>query len=149
MELCPAENGGNSTAQEHRVEEDKAANRGVGVFAENHERDQPDSRSLELELLGSVVSQRNTDDAKEGVESAHKGVVDLFGVLFARFELERTVVSGEDTRETDKHLSEGGMDVEVVFVLNIVAAELSETKLMSVDSIADWVGGAITGLRPK
>lgn len=126
VEFRPAKDSGNSTAQEHRVEEDESADCGVRVFAENHERDEPDCRSLELELLSCIVGQRNADDAEQSVECAHKGVVDIFGVLFARLELEGTVISGKDTREADKHLSERRVDVKIVFVLDVVTAELSE-----------------------
>lgn len=150
MEFGPAKDSGNSAAQEHRVEEDESADRGVGIFAENHERDEPDGRSLELELLRGIVSQRDTDDAKQRVECAHKGVVDIFGVFLAGLELERAVISGKDTRETDKHLSEGRVDIKVVFVLDVVATEFSKAATLSAnDDGAIASSSVLTELRPK
>lgn len=46
VELGPTEDGGDSTEKQHRVEEDETADGGIGVFAENHESDKPDSRTL-------------------------------------------------------------------------------------------------------
>lgn len=88
MEFRPAEDSGNSTEQEHGVEKNEAADGGVRVLAENHQSDQPDSRALQVQLTGGKVSQRNAENAPEGIECAHKGVVELFGIGLAGFELE-------------------------------------------------------------
>jgi hypothetical protein len=87
VELGPAEHRCDSTAKKHGVEEDEAANGGVRVLAEHHERDKPDGRTTQVELLGGVVCHRDADNAEEGVESSHEGVVDLLGIFLARFEL--------------------------------------------------------------
>jgi hypothetical protein len=135
VELGPAQNCGNSTAKQHGVEQNKAANGGVGVLAKDHERDEPDGRLPQVELLSSVIGHWDTDDAEEGIESAHESVVEFFGVFLARLELECTVVAGEDTGETNEHLAERGVDVEVVFMLDVVASEFAETSHLSVKGI--------------
>lgn len=128
VELGPAENSGNSSAKKHRVEENEAANGGIGVLAKDHESNEPNSRALEMKLSCSVVGHRNADNAEEGIEGTHEGIVDIFGVLVARFEFERTVITSEDSGETNEHLAKGRMDIEVVFVLDVVATELAKTE---------------------
>ena len=146
VELGPAESGSDGAKQEHRVEEDEAADGGVRVFAENHQGDEPDGGAAELKLLGGPVGHGHADGSPEGIELAHEGVVDLLGVRLARLELEGSIVTGEVSAEADEELSgrglrsvsegslvdcvrEGGtcMHVEVEFALQIVAAELSKT----------------------
>jgi hypothetical protein len=126
VELGPAEDSRDCSTEQHRVEENESADSRVRVLAEHHERDEPDGRSAKLELSGGEVGQGNTEDTKEGVEGAHEGVVHVFGILFSRLEFEGSVVTGEDARETDKHLSEGRVDVEVVFMLDVIAAKFTE-----------------------
>lgn len=126
MELGPAEDSGHSAAEQHGVEEDESADGGIRVFAKNHERDEPHSRSAQVELSRGVVCHRDADDAEQGIEGTHKGVVDIFGVLFSRLELEGAVVAGEDSGKTDEHLAQRGVDVEVVFMLDVVASELAK-----------------------
>lgn len=93
VELGPAENRSNGTAEEHRVEQDEAADGGVRVLTEHHQRNEPHSRALQVELLGSPVGHGHADSTKDGIELAHKSVVDILGVLLARLELKRAVVS--------------------------------------------------------
>lgn len=126
VELGPAEHSGDSTTEKHRVEQDESADGCVGVLAENHKGHQPDSRTSELKFASSEVGQRNAENTESRVEDTHDGVVDLWGVLFARLEFEGSVVAGEDSRETNKHLAERRVDIEVVFMLDIVGSELSE-----------------------
>lgn len=126
VELGPAEDGGHGATKKHGVEEYKSANRRVRVFAEDHEGDEPDGGLAQAELLGRVVSHGDANDAKQGVECPHKGEVDILGIFLARLELEGTVVAGKDSRETDEHLAEWGVDVEVVFVLDVVASKLAK-----------------------
>lgn len=109
VEFGPAEDGGYSTEKEHRVEEDEAADGRIRVFAENHEGDEPDSRTPQVQLLRGVIRQWNTEYSPEGIERAHKGVVELLGVGLAGLELERSIVSGEDSREADKDFTERGV----------------------------------------
>lgn len=126
VELGPAKGSSHSTAEQHRIEEDKTANSGVRVLAKDHQCNKPDSRSAEVKLAGGVVGHGNADDAKQGIESTHKGIIDILGVLVARFELERSIVSTKNTRQSNKHLSKRGVDIEVVFMLDVVAAEFTK-----------------------
>lgn len=92
VEFRPAQGRGDRTAEEHGIEEDKSADGGVGIFAKNHERNQPDCWSPEVELSGSPVGHGNADGTEEGIELAHEGVVDIRWVCLPRLELEGAVV---------------------------------------------------------
>lgn len=127
VELGPAESGGDGAEEKHRVQEDEAADGGVRVLAEDHQGDEPDSGAAEVEFLCGPVGHGHAHGAPEGVELAHKGVVDLLGVGFAGFELEGSIVAGEISAEADKQLSGGGMDVKVEFALEVVASKLAKT----------------------
>ena len=120
VELGPAEDGGEGEAEEHGVEENEAADSGVRVLAENSQGDEPDGRPPEVQLLCSEVGQRNADGAKCRVEEAHEGVVQLRGVRFSGLELERAIVSCEVSGQTDEHLSERWVDIEVELALEVV-----------------------------
>lgn len=101
MELGPAESSGHSTAKQHRIEENKTADGRVGVLAEDHEGNKPYSRSTEMQFACGPVGHGHTKNTEQGIEGAHKGEVDLFGVLFARLEFERPIVSSQDARQAD------------------------------------------------
>lgn len=126
VEFGPAKSGSKGATEQHGVEKNKTADCGVGVFAENHQSNEPDSRPSELEFLGGKVGHGDTGNAKGGIKGSHKSVVDIFGVFLARLEFEGSVVAGEDSGETNQHLSEGRVDVEVVFMLDVVAAKLAK-----------------------
>lgn len=68
----------------------------VGVFVEDYESDELDSRFFEFEFFGSVVGYWNVYDVEESVESVYKGVVEFFWIFFFRFEFECIVVISED-----------------------------------------------------
>jgi hypothetical protein len=127
VELGPAEDSSDGATQQHGVEKNESANGGVRVLAKNHQSNEPDSRAAQLELSSSEISQGNANNAKGGIEGTHKGIIDIFRVFFARLKLERSVVTSEDSRETDEHLAERRVDIEVVFMLNVVASKLAET----------------------
>ena len=138
VELGPAENCSHGTAEQHRVEEDESADGRVGVLAENHESDEPDSGTAEVQFLGSEVGKGNADDTEEGVEGTHEGVVELLGIVLTGLEFERAVVTSHDTRETDEHFTERGVDIEVVFVLNVVASEFTEAAMGRVSNVVSF-----------
>lgn len=127
VELGPAEDSRDSTAKQHGVEENEAADGGVGVIAQDHEGDKPNSRASQLKLSCGKVGQGNTNNAEGGIEGTHESVVDIFGIFLARLELERSIVASKDSRQTHEHLAERGVDVEVVFILDVVASKLSKT----------------------
>ena len=150
MELGPAEDGGHSTANQHRVEENESANGGVRVLAEDHKSNEPDGRTSQPQLSRSVVCQGNACNAEKGIEGTHKGIVDIVRVLLSRFELERSIVSSQDSGEANKHLAEGRVDVEVVFMFDVVASELAKTGVTEVSKgFKSNVNPAPTELHPK
>ena len=97
MEPGPAQNSCECEAQEHGVQQDESTDRSIRVLAQDHECHKPHSRSLQIQLAGSVVGQRNSDSAKEGVECSHEGIVELFWVFLSRLEFKGAIVSGEVT----------------------------------------------------
>jgi len=135
----PAEHSGESEEQEHAVEQNEPADRGVAVLEEHHSRDEPDGRALEVQLLGSEVRERNAERAKGGVEQAHESVVELFGVCLAGLELEGAVVVGEVAGEANKHLSKRRVDIEVELALEVVRTELAEAVIEPVSDCASYV----------
>lgn len=126
VEFGPAEDGGEGEAEKHRVEENEAADGGVRVLAKNSQSDEPDSGPAEVQFLCSEVGQGNADGAECCVEEAHKGVVQFFRVCLARLELERSIVSCHVSRETNEHLAEGRVDIEVELALEVVGTKLAE-----------------------
>lgn len=126
VELGPAKRGSKGSAKQHGVEQDETADGGVRVLAEHHQGNEPDSRASQLELLGRKVGHGDTSNAKGGIKGAHKGIVDIFGIFLAGLELEGSVVAGEDAREAYQHLSERRVDVEVVFMLDVVASKFAK-----------------------
>ena len=127
MELGPAQSGGHSTKEEHRVEEDEAADGGIRVLAENHKSDEPDGRELEAKLLGGIVGHGNARGSPESIELAHEGIVEFLRVSLARLELKRSIVTSEQSAQTNEELSGRRVDIEVEFALKVVATKLSET----------------------
>jgi hypothetical protein len=134
VEAGPAENGGESEEEKHRIEQDEATDGGVRVLEQNHQGDEPGGRLAEVELLCSVVGQRNAQGAEGCVELAHKDVVDLLGVSLTRLELEGTVVSGQITRKANQHLSQRRVDIEVELALQVVGSELAKMRLVPGDN---------------
>lgn len=127
MESSPAQNSGKCKAQEHRIQKNKSRDGSVGVFAENHEGNEPHSRSLKVQFASGKVGHGNADRAKEGVECSHEGIVDLIWVFLARLEFERTIVSCQISGQSDEHFSERGVDIEVEFALEVMGTEFTKT----------------------
>lgn len=137
VKLGPAQNSRHSSEEQHRVEKDEAADGCVRVLAKDHESNKPDSRTSEVQLAGSVVGHGNAENTEEGVESSHEGVVDILGVFFSRLEFEGSVVASENTREANKHLAQGRVNIEVIFMLDVVRSELSKVGLVPGNDVAD------------
>lgn len=148
VEFGPAKDSRDCTTKQHRVEENESANSGVRVLAKDHESYQPDGRTTQLELTGGKVGHRDTDDSKEGVEGAHESIVDILGIFLAGFEFERSVVAGEHTGQTNQHLAQGRMDVEVVFMFDVVASKLAEAGDLLARSRGQTDYGRLTELHP-
>lgn len=83
VELGPAESSGDSAKQEHRIEEDEAADCGIRILTEDHQSNKPDGSAAKIELLSSPIGHGNANSAPEGIELAHEGVVDIGGVGLA------------------------------------------------------------------
>lgn len=126
VEPSPAQHSSKGEAQKHGIQEDEAADSGVGVLAEYHERDEPDGGALEVELAGGVVGQRDAHNSEEGVECPHHDVVDFLWVCLAGLELKRSIVSCDESGQADQHLSEGRVYIEVEFALEVVRTEFTE-----------------------
>jgi hypothetical protein len=125
---CQAQRGGKGEAQQHGVEENEPRDGGVGVFKQYHQTDQPDSRPAEIHLPSRIVCKRNTHDPESRIEHAHEGVVDVFWIGLAGLELERPIVTGQVTGQTNQHLSQGRMNVEVELALQVMRAEFSKAE---------------------
>lgn len=97
MEFGPAHGRSESEAKKHRIQENKAGNSRIRVLKQYHESDQPNSRAAEVQFAGGIVGQRHTDDSECGIESAHEGKVDIFGVFFAGLEFKGSIVAGQVT----------------------------------------------------
>lgn len=127
MEFGPAQDSCEGKAQKHRVEEDESADSGVGVLAEHHKRNEPNGRAFEVHLAGSEVCQWDTDSSKEGVESAHEGVVELIGVFLSGFEFEGPIVACHVSGQSNQHLSKRRVHIEVEFTFEVVGTEFTKT----------------------
>lgn len=131
VEFGPTEDSGEGKTQEHRVQENEAADGRVRVLAENSQGNKPDGRPAEVQFLRGEICQWYADGAECRVEQTHEGVVQLLRVCFARLELKRSVVSCKVARETDEHLAEGRVDIEVEFALKVMGTEFAEAVLES------------------
>lgn len=132
VELGPAQSRSDGAEQEHGVEENKAADGGVRVLAEDHESNEPNSSASEVQLLGRPVCQGDAGSSPEGIELAHEGVVELRRVCLAGLELERAIVASQIATQTDQEFTGRGMDIEVELAFQVMAAKLSETVRLTV-----------------
>ena len=117
MELCPASNGREGEAEEHGIEEDEARDGGIGVFAQDHEGDEPDGGTFEVQFASGEVGKRDGDNAEQGIEDSHEGVIELRGVGFTRLELEGSVVTSEISGQAHEHLAQRRVDIKVELAL--------------------------------
>ena len=120
MKPGPAQNSRECEAQEHGVQQDKSTDRSIGVLAQDHECHKPYSRSLQVQLAGSVVGQRDSDSAKERVERSHEGIVELFWIFLSRLEFKRAIVSSEVAGQANEHLPKGWMHIEIELAFEVV-----------------------------
>lgn len=128
VESCPAQGCCESEAKKHRIQQDKARDCRVRVLEQNHQADQPDCGTAEIQLARGVVGERHADDAKHGVEGAHESVIHILRVLLAGLELKRSVVASKIARKAHKHLPERGMHIKVELALQVVGSELSKAR---------------------
>ena len=88
VKSSPAQHSCKCEAQKHGIQKNESADRGIGIFAKNHQSDEPNGRSFEVQFAGSVVGERDADGTKKGVERPHEGVVELIRILLSRLEFE-------------------------------------------------------------
>ena len=134
MKSSPTQDGGKCEEEKHRVEQNEPGNGGVGVLEEDHHRHKPHCWPPEVQFSRGIIGQRYTQCPEGGIEHAHKGVVDFRRVRVTGFELERPVVSCQVTRESNKHLAEWRVHIEIELALEIVGTEF--TKAM-VDRVSE------------
>ena len=67
-----------------------------------------------------ILGHRDGENTKHGIEGTHGPKVELRGVLLARLELERSIVTSDITREANKQLAERRVDIKVVRLLEVV-----------------------------
>jgi len=113
VESDHAVHGSKSEEEQHRIKQDESTDGSQRVLTQNHQGNQPDSSSLEMQFLSSEISQWNAKSSKGRVKYSHKSIVEFFGVYFARLELERAIVSSQVSGQTDEHLSKRRMDIEI------------------------------------
>lgn len=80
VELGPAKNSGDGTAEKHRVEKNESADGRIRVLTKYHECDEPYSRTPQVELFRGPVGHWDADSAEQGVELAHEGIVDILRI---------------------------------------------------------------------
>ena len=79
------------------------------------------------------IRERHAQRPERAVEQPHEGVVQFFRVRFARLELEGAIVAGQVAGQTDEHLAQRRVDIEVEFALEVVRAEFAEVCLVPGD----------------
>lgn len=135
VESRPAQRRCKGEAQKHGIQQDEARNSRVGVLKQDHQADQPNGGPAEIQIASSVVGKRDTDYTKQGIESAHKGIIHIFGVLLAGLEFKGSVVAGKIARKANQHLPQGRMHIEVKLAFQIVRTKFTEAKLSQSGSI--------------
>ena len=86
------------------------------------------------ELDASIPRKRDHQHAKRGHEHAHSNIWHILRVPFAAFEFKVAIVARQQAGETDEHLAQGWMYIEVELALEVVAAELAEVGLVPYDN---------------
>jgi len=92
-----------------------------------------------------VPRQGNHQDAEGRHHDSHRNVGHRVRVGIARLELETTVITGEQARQSNEHFAEGRVDVEVELALEIVRSEFAKVCLIPDDSVvgADTVESSV------
>lgn len=154
VELGPAQHGREGEAQQHRIQEDESADGGVGILAEHHERDEPHGSASEVERLGGIVGQGDRDSSKESIECPHHDVVQVLRVLLPGLEFEGSIVACEVSGQSNQHLSERRVHIEVEFAFEVVRTEFPETVILLIplyctSEVGLEAKGGLTELHPR
>ncbi len=78
------------------------------------------------ELSRRPPSNRDHHHPKRSQDDSHSGVGYVLGILNAGFEFEPSIISREQTCQTNQHLSERWVDIKVEVAIDVVGAELAE-----------------------
>jgi hypothetical protein len=105
MEPSPAEYSSERKTEEHGIQKDESANGCVGVLAQDHKCNEPNSRALEVQLARSIIRKRYANSPEESVEGTHEGIIEFIWIFLPRFELERPIIACKVAGETNEHLS--------------------------------------------
>lgn len=112
--------------EQHGIEKDKSADGSVRVFAKNHQSDKPYGSSPEMHLFCRKIRHWDAQSSECRIENSHEGVVQFRWISLAGLEFERTVVSSQISRQTNQHLSQWRMDIEVKLPLQVMRAEFAK-----------------------
>lgn len=96
----------------------------------NHESDQVARSPAQAQFNSSVPSERDHDNTECRHHDAHGGVWDGLRVLASTREVEGAVIACQQASESDEHLAQRGMHVEVELAPEVVRAELAKVRLV-------------------
>lgn len=82
------------------------------------------------ELDSRIPAKRHHRHTKKRKHHPHGHVRDIWRVLRPTFKFEVAVVSREEARQPDEHLSEWRVDIEVELALQVMRAEFSKVRLV-------------------
>ena len=133
VKLRPAKDRGEGEEQQHTIQQDEPADSRIAVLKQHHSSNQPHRGPLEMQLPRRKIRQRHAHGPEGRIEQAHIGIIQLFGVRLTTLKLEGSIVACQVARQTDQHLAEGRVDVEVEFALEVVGAEFAEVCLVPGD----------------
>ena len=108
-----------SGGEEHRVQKNKATDGEVGIVKEDKNSSKDAGGLRHSQLLCGPVGERDHDGAKEGVKDTHESIANVW-VFGARIEPERAVVSGQGSRQSDQHLAQRWVHIEIELSLDVV-----------------------------
>jgi hypothetical protein len=90
-----------------------------------------------MQLLRGEVGERDAQGTKGSVEEAHKGIVDVLGINLPTLELKGAIVAGQVARQTDQHLPERRVDIEVELAFEVVRSEFPKMSFIPCDNVGD------------
>lgn len=80
--------------KQHGIQEDESTNGEVRVVAQDEDCSKGAGGERHSQFLRGIVSERNHDSSKEGIEDAHETVIDI-GIRRPRLKRKRSVVASQ------------------------------------------------------